>query len=509
VADQIIYLEPTDNDVAIRDRLDRVDADRVLLVLPATRGPIRSRLDLVLLRRQAGRLGLNVALVTTDPALAAEARDLGLPVFPTVDMGRHRHWRWPWQPLQKFGTVQPPKPPDPGDLREMHRRTRPRPVWQQWLNRLGNLTLFVFALVFLGVATVYVAPGATVTLHPDTRDLTVTALVVGDPSVEVADYDAGVIPARVIRVEVGWRSSAATTGTTDVPDAAATGTVVFINQQALPITVPSGTIVRTSSGTTIRFRTTRPVDVPGARGATAEAPILALDAGPLGNVEANLINQIEGALALQLRVRNLAPTQGGGIRQARSVTQADLDRLRAQVLQQLFQLSKAEIANWMTESEFLAEESLTLFSVLEEDYNGYVGEQADAVEMRMTALIQGFVVDTTEGYGVVYTTLTNETPPGYRLLPETIIPPRRGEVLQVDEQGRITFLMQGRATIAAVVDVDLVTETIRGQPVDQAGAWILTHVAVRREPEFDIWPAWLGRLPYLPVRINARISTAG
>jgi hypothetical protein len=509
VAEQIIYLEPEDDHVSIRDHLDRVDADRVLLVLPATREPIHNRLDLLLVRRQAGRLGLAVAIVTTNPTIVAEARDLGLPVFPTVEIGQNRRWRWPWQPLHRPQTILPPKPPDPGDLREMHRRTRPRPAWQGWANRLGSLAFFAFALAFLSIAAVYVVPGATVTLHPDTRDLTVTAMVVGDPTVELADYDAGVIPARVIRVEVGWRNSAATTGTTDVPDAPASGTVIFVNQQATPVTVPAGTVVRTSAGTTIRFRTTRSVEVPGARGATTEAPVLALDPGPRGNVDINLINQIEGALALQLNVRNLTPTQGGAIRQVKSVTQADLDRLRGQVLQQLFQLSKAEIANWMTESEFLAEESLSLFSVLEEDFSRYVGQQADSVEMKMTALIQGFVVDTTEGHGVVYTALVNETPPNYRLLPETITQPRRGEVLKVDEQGRITFLMQGRARIAAAIDLDAVTGAIRGQRVDQAGAWILTHVAVQREPDIDVWPPWLGRLPYLPIRIDARIQTTG
>jgi hypothetical protein len=509
MAEQIIYLDPEDDHVSVRDRLDRVEADRVLLVLPASREPIRNRLDLVLVKRQAGRLGLAVAIVTTNPAIVAEARDLGLPVFPTVEIGQNRRWRWPWQPMQKSSSIEPPKPPDPGDLREMHRRSRPRAAWQQWLARLGGLALFAFSLAFLGIAAVYIIPGATVTLHPDTRDLTVTAMVIGDPSIKVSDFAAGLIPARVIRVEVSWRGSAATTGTTDVPDAPATGTVVFINQQATPVTVPSGTVVRTSSGTTIRFRTTRTVEVPGVRGATAEAPVLALDAGPWGNVDANLINQIEGALAFQLNVRNLTPTQGGGIRQTKSVTQADLDRLRGQVLQQLFQLSKAEIANWMTESEFLAEESLSLFSVLQEDYDRYVGEQADAVEMEMTALIQGYVVDTTEGYGVVYTTLANETPPGYRLLPETITPPRRGEVLKVDEQGRITFLMQGRARVAAEVDLDAVTDTIRGQPIEEASAWILAHVAVQHEPEIDVWPPWLGRLPYLPIRIDARLRTTG
>jgi hypothetical protein len=316
------------------------------------------------------------------------------------------------------------------------------------------------------------------------------------------------VPARLLRVEVAWRGSAATTGTTDIPDAPATGTVVFANQGALPVTVPVGTVVRTSTGTTIRFRTTRPVDVPGAIGATAEAPIVAMDPGPRGNVDANLINQIEGALALQLNVRNLDPTAGGGIRQVKAVTQADMDRLRGQVVQQLFQLAKAEMPNYMTESEFLAEESLSLFMVMEEDYSRYVGERADSVELEMTALVQGFVVDDSEGYGVVYTALAAETPAGYRLLPEEIVS-RRGEVLGVDEEGRVTFLMQGQARIAAEIDEGDITDRIRGQKVAVARDWIVRQVPIQGEPAIRIWPDWFGRLPYLTIRISVRVETPG
>jgi hypothetical protein len=505
MAEQIITLEPEDDYVSIRDRLARVNAERVLLVLPVSDEPIRDRLGLVLLQRQAGRLGLELGLVTTNPVIAAEARDLGVPVFPSVEMGQSRQWRWPWRAPTRREPAQPPRPPDPGDLSEVYRRSRPRPGWQLWLGRFWGIVVFVFVMVAIAISVVYILPGGTVVLHPDTRDLSTTLMVVGDPALDEADYTAGRVPARLLRVEVGWRGSAATTGTTDIPDAPATGTVVFVNQGAVPVTVPVGTVVRTSTGTTIRFRTTRPVDVPGAIGATAEAPVVAMDPGPWGNVDANLINQIEGALALGLNVRNLEPMTGGGIRQARAVTQADLDRLRGQVVQQLFQLAKAEMANWMTASEFLAEESLSLFMVMEEDYSRYVGERADSVELEMTALIQGFVVDDSEGYGVVYTALAAETPAGYRLLPEEIVP-RRGEVLGVDEDGRVTFLMQGQARIAAEIDQGTIADRIRGQKVELAEDWITREIPIQGKPAIRIWPDWFGRLPYLTIRIAVRVE---
>ncbi len=507
MAEQVIYLEAVDDRVSIRDRLQHVEAARVLVVLPPLDEPIRDRLGLVLLQRQAARQNLEIGLVTINPDLSAEARDLGIPVFPSVEIGQNRRWRWPWRGAQPEQLVRPPQPPDAADLREAYRRGRPQTATARWLNRLAGLALFIFVIVTLGISVIYVLPGATITLHPAMETLTVTTAVVGDPAATASDYQAGVVPARVIRVEVTWRGAVATTGSADVPDVPATGAVVFINQQAGPVVVPAGTIVRTSAGTTIRFRTTRQIEVPGAVGATAEAPIVAVDPGPWGNVDANLINRIEGGVSLQLNVRNLSPTTGGSVRQDKAVTQADLDRLRGQVLQQLYQLAKAEMANWMTESEFLVEETLALFTVMEEDYNRYVGEQADSVELRIKALIQGYVVDENEGYGVVYTALAAATPPEHRLLPGSIATPRRGDVLNVDENGRATFLMQGQARAAAVIDQGAVLESVRGQEIGFATRWILDNVPVQQEPEISIWPGWFRRLPYLPIRIAMQVET--
>jgi hypothetical protein len=506
MAEQIIYLKPADDRASIRDRLDRVEARRVLVVLPPADEPIQDRLDLILLQRQAGLLGVELGLVTTNVAIVAEARALGIPAFPSVQVGQRRRWRWPWRPPRGPRPAQRPGPPDRGDVREMYRRTAPRPEWRRWLSRLGGIVLFTAVLVALGVSIVYIVPSATVVVYSDTQELSVTTIAVGDPASEVADYDAGLVPARLIRVEVSWSASAAATGYTDVPDAPAIGTVVFINRQAEPVSVPAGTVVRTSAGTTTRFRTTNSTEVPGGSGGRSEALIAALDAGPLGNVDANMINQIEGALALQLRVRNLSPTSGGGVRQDKAVTQADLDRLRGQVLQQCFQLAKAEMGNWMSESEFLAEESLALFLVINEDYSRYVGERADSVELEMIALIQGYAVDGSEGYGIVYTALVAETPPGYRLLPDGISL-RRGEVLGVDDDGRVTFLMQGQATVAADIDRSHIVQVIRGQRIAWAASWIPLAIPIEGEPAIHVWPLWFGRLPYLPIRITVRVET--
>ncbi len=92
--EQIIYLDPTDDILSIRDRLNLAAARRVLLVLPPYSNVLRSRVDLRLVQRQAEQLQLEVALVTRDGELRREAREVGLPVFASADQGRKRkRWR--------------------------------------------------------------------------------------------------------------------------------------------------------------------------------------------------------------------------------------------------------------------------------------------------------------------------------------------------------------------------------------------------------------------------------
>ena len=113
MAEQIIVLDPEDDHSTIRDRLARADAERVLMVLPVVDEPVRDRLELILLQRQATRLQIELGLITTNPVLVAEARDLSIPVFPTVEVGRSQKWHWPWRPSPVKRAVQQPKQPVP------------------------------------------------------------------------------------------------------------------------------------------------------------------------------------------------------------------------------------------------------------------------------------------------------------------------------------------------------------------------------------------------------------
>lgn len=520
---EIIYLAADDDVVSICERLEWVsDGQRVLLVLPeeADGRLLGEWLDLVRVRRCAERLRLEVGLVTGERTVAGQAQALGLPSFPSVrnaERSRRGWWRgrrWRSQPTRPGAAVQLGRGgrlkslPDDADRREMYRRMTPQLGWRRWLWRyLGILLFFVtLAIFFVGVA--YTVPGATVTLHPEVEVLRASRQIVADPQLESVNFSGASVPARLLSVTVRWEAQVGTTGTAEVPDAPARGTVVFANRVEQPVIVPAGARVRTSSGETVVFQTVEPVEVPGVSGGTAEVDVVAIEPGPEGNVEANMVNRVEGSLGLQLEVRNLEPMEGGGVRSVPAVSEADRERLRGQVLQYLQTLAAAEMEALLEEGEFLARDSLQVTDVYQETYSHFVGEPSRRLALEIRAELLGTAVNASEANGLVYEELAAAVRPGYELVPGTLNF-RAEEVLGVDGQGRVTFLMVAEGRMAASLDIDAVVPKVAGQEMGIAQAYLYEQLALRRYPTVRVWPDWFGRLPYLPARIQTEMDVGG
>lgn len=529
-----LQLAVDDDVVSICDRLGWIKGSRrVLLVLPDATGDGSQRagaapasalleewLDLVRVRRCAERLRLEVGLVTTSGRVADQARALGFPVFSSVrtaERGRRGWWRG------RKGWHQPTRPgapvrlgaegllkslPDEADRREMYRRLTPRPGWQRWLLRYVGILAFFLVLAFLFVAIVYAIPGATLVLHPESVPLQVRRQIVADPQLETVNYSGASVPGRVLAVTVSGQAEVETTGTVDVPAAPARGAVVFANRLEQPATVPAGTRVSTSTGERIVFQTLAAVEVPGVAGGTAEAEVVALEPGPAGNVEANLINRIEGSLSLQLEVRNLEATTGGEVRAVQAVAEQDQERLRAQVLQYLQALAATEMQSLLTEREFLARDSLQVTEIYQETYSHFPGERADRLALEIRAGLQGTAVDASQANDLVYQALAESVLPQYTLVPDSL---RffQDEVIGVDNQGRVTFEMVGEGVMAARLSLEEPVAAVAGQDVDIALAYLYQELPLRRYPSARVWPDWFGRMPYLPVRIQTEVVTEG
>lgn len=518
---RVINLDSDDDIISICDRLnwqgdDLVQNTRLLLHLPPGGGVLREGLDLVRLRRHADRQRIEIGLITPDADIRRQAAALGIPVFLTAEAAGRSRRGW-WRGRRRRERVGLPTVGGPGvaqlrphaldeaDRREMRRRLRPALTWQRWLLRYAAIFLFFITLALLLVAFLYAVPRATITLQPVLQPVGATRVILAEPGLTAADYAQGAVPARLLRVDNSWRATVTTTGVTAVPNASARGKALFVNLLDQEVTIPAGTRVSTSEGSNVVFQTITAVTVAGVTGSTAEVDVIAIEPGSQGNVPPNLVNRIEGSLATQLEVRNLEAMAGGAVREVAAVSEADQARLRAQVLQYLQALALSEMGAQVTEREFLAQESLRVVQVTSETYSHFLGEQTDQLTLEMRAGLVGTAVNTSEATGLLYEALAAQTPVGYTLVTEglsfTV-----GDVVGVDENGRVTFEMIVNGFAAADLPLDAPLTAVAGQEADVAVAYLYEQLPLRAAPVIDIWPLWFRRIPYLPTRIQIDVQ---
>ncbi len=505
MATQTVYLDEDDDIVSIRDRLDWVREQRVVLVLPDEGDVLTDYLDLTLLRRYGDDLRLEIGLVTIDSRVSGQAKHLGFPIFRTVEDSDKSRRGW-WRSRRRLDYIARPVQIEREDRREIERRKQARPKWRRWMVRYLAIVLYILTLAFLFVAAVYAIPGAVVTFKPELLPIFVTRQIVADPQLETVSFGGSSVPGRVLRSVQEWQAEVDTTGLIEVPDTPSRGSVVFINQIDRPVTIPAGTRVSTSAGQRVIFQTMETVKVPEGPGASAEVEVVAIEPGLEGNVSKNLVNRIEGSLSLQLQVRNLDSIEGGSVRPELAVSESDLERLKLQVMDQIEALALADMEDQLGDNEFLAADSLRVVHVFHETYSHFPGERTRKLAVDIRAAIEATAVDETQAVELIYDELRSAIATGYELVPDSLRF-RSGNVLGVDTEGRVTFEMIGEGQLAARLGLDEEIERIAGREKGQAQAYLYERLPLRDYPSIQTWPNWFNRIPYLPVRIQTEIET--
>ncbi len=498
--EQILHLDPHDDFISARDKMGWVQTQRVLIVWPWHGRVLSRRLDLVLLHRHAHRLGAHMALITTDTEVAGNARDLGLPVFPTVEASHRERWRTR-APRLRPERDRPPLNPE--DLHRPMARAPLLPARAVWL--LKSLAFAAALLAILALAYALV-PSATIVLTPATHPLATMVEIVADPHLTQVEA-AGTIPAREVRVELEATDFITTTGSVNAPGDSATGTAVFTNLIGTAATIPQGTGLRTSGGTPVRFVTLKAATVEGRPNALVEVPVKAVDPGPSGNVGAGLVNRIDGPLGLQLAVTNPAATQGGTFTQRAAVTEADRQRLREQLMEVLQQSAAGKIEALLQPGEFSAPDSLRVAQVVAETFDRATGEQADILRLTLRVAVTGLAVNENDARLVAQAALQAQVPPGEGLIGQAQF--TRDPAVSVDADGRVHFTITAAGATVPFISRDLVRQQVTGRRVGDANRILLADLPLGKPPQITVRPHWYARwynhLPWMPFRIDVVI----
>jgi len=513
---EYLQLEPSDDVTTVRDRLSFLRGKRVLLIWPEDGTVLTRKLDLVLIQREAIRNNIRLAIVTHDPNVIKQARELNISTFETIGASERGRWRRGKSKVFTSRDDRPASEPDPKELKPVATRVKETPDDDDEpasRSRLGRIIALLVLIVVALAAAALLVPGAVVTIMPARSLIPAELQVIADPAATDVDIENRVIPAVTIRVEVEETGTLPTTGTQAVSGIPATGSVVFINQTDAEIEIPAGTTVSTSAGTPIFFQTTETAFAPAQLGGQIEVPIEALpdSIGEIGNVEAGLINTIAGPLAERLTVRNIAPTSGGESRTILAVSQEDRDRLLSTLRQQLQARAYIAMEAQRAPSQSIILETIRIAETRDEwmTWSADVGEAADTLTLTMRAVVEASVIDEALARQIALAAITAGIPPGRALVPNSL-QYECCTVQNIDPEGRVVIGLSATGQAAAQVNPPALAEQLAGRTTDDALRFLLSELdlAENTMPQIHLTPDWFGRLPLLPMRIDIQVLEA-
>ena len=502
-----VRVEPSHTLYDLIAAVEATETQHVLLILPwFGRGVLSEGVDMTRLKRHADHIGKKVGVVTFDSRVHANGRSAKLPTYLFASSGKRRlltDRAW-WLPIEERHGKRSQISAE--DRKTVHRRRQPTHRALRYSYRYIVLFLFFIVITLVAIAGIYTVPQATITLKPVVLPLSISQQIVADPRVAPEDASGATVPGRLLVSVDSWRASVDTSGYAEVPMTPARGLVTFVNRVPQNATIPIGTRVGTSTGERIIFQTTQTVDLPPVIGAEVDVEVVAIELGPEGNLPADRINRVEGALAPQLNVRNLFPMSGGSARFAGAVTPEDKERLREHVLETLVENARLDMRANLTEGEILAEDSVRLIFIYLETYSHFVNEETPQLTLEIRAEVHGTAVDEELANQLVFEEMQRSVPQGFSIM-EGTIRPSTGALLGVDEQGRVALEMLGEAFIVADMSLRGPLNTIAGQEPVRAQYYLDEELPLSELPEIRVWPAQFGRIPYAPARIYTQIET--
>jgi hypothetical protein len=534
-AAEVIYLDVDDEITSAAARLRRAEAARVAFVLPYGSRLATSRINFRLLAREASNRGKRLEIVAADASARALAGSAGLRIHPSVaalEAGPDAESGSP--PSGVNGAS--PGSPSRADPRGLSAPTgsdgsetrllavpraaepvpivgrRPPPVRTRTALLVGALIL---ALVGAGgIGAFLYLPSATIVLTPTAETIGPLHLTVqARTDVTVPDATSLTVPARQFRFDLTATQSFPATGT-KVTEAKATGSVTFANfDTGSGASIPAGSIVRTEQGT--QFATLTDVSLSHAsfdffppftvHPATADVGIVAVQAGPEGNVGANAITVIpKGQSKQNLRVTNPDPTAGGSHEESPQVSQHDVDAALATLNQVLSSQLDAKVA-----SPGAVPAGTTLFETTKT-----VGSASPSVDP--ATLVGTLVTDFDLGLSATGTVIGVDPSPVTALAEQRLMTTvgdgwqLQGGSTHIDvgdptvEAGTVSFPVTATAIRDRIVDRDGLIAEIRGLVLAQARS----RLEAVGQVSINLWPAWVSTIPTDTGRISLTIEAA-
>jgi hypothetical protein len=358
-------------------------------------------------------------------------------------------------------------------------------------------------LAVLAIAALFV-PRAEIALSPESKTQTLTIPVVADPALNIV-FITGNIPARETTRTMAGSQSIASTGAATIPEIEAKGVARFRNLTASVVQIPLGTVIQTRGVPPIRFVTTQAAEVPKGIGKTVDVAMEAVNAGERGNLEADLVQAIEGSLGLLVSVTNPAPTTGGADQKLAAPSADDRERLRGALMESLRTKVQADILAGLPAGSVVFPKSVTEVQVLEETYDPPAGGTGATLSLTLRVSFSARHASGDDLLNLASLALGASVEQGFAAVPDSLTvklagPPTTGE------DGRTRFLVQVDRRIVRLMDARQVLALVQGHKLEVAQAQLKQIPGLSAAPEISLTPAWWPWLPLAPFRITVVIQ---
>lgn len=502
-------LKATDTLVSLRRRLAGLRGRRVLLIWPEAAANLRSKLDLVLIQREADRRAIQLAIVTTDEMQRLYAAELNISCFDSLEASQSSRWK---RGRQKLFLPRYHKPsPDlrAEDLAIIAGRRARRNQPSRWRTLIERLAVLALLAAVVGAALYAIVPGAEVVVSLQEEVITVVVDVVADRKANAVRNDSAIIPALVMRETVETSATVPATGTVWLDSISAAAIVTFANLGADQVNIPRGTILGTSAGEPILFETVAEVVVPAGAGQRVDATVEAMTSyrGSVGNVGPGMINTVLGELSDRVSVLNLASAAGGSNQSVKTVAATDKSKLLESARIQLQSLAYEQMRAGLSESQVIIIESLRIEQERKEwtRFSADVGAMTSELSLTMRAIISALVVDERYGRQLATARLRDKIPANFALVDGSLTY-TRGPFKLGRAEGQINFTATASATAIATFEGDRLREQLAGISLAEAREILAkqSELSKRNPARISLFPPGLQRMPTMAVRISVR-----
>lgn len=494
----LLQLNSFDDCFSIIDNMNWSKANRILIVWPDKGTISLNEKDLLLLLRKAESLGSQLAIVSDEKKIIEISKFAGIQVFGSIPEANKKPWRRSKKIRRKIS-----------EEKQEQRLTRFKYLSQinkrkpTVSNRFIRILFFLLGCFSVLALITFFIPSAIVEVKTIIKPVEIELDIWTNPEIKSSNV-SGAIPLEIVYKVKTDTYQGNSTGTIRIPSSFATGNLKFRNLTDRRMTIPEGTIVRTSSEPSVRFKTLNSLTLSGVINSEAQVQAISLEGGVIGNVPPLAINAIEGLIGGNIVVENPDEFRGGSETKTLSPSDFDFETAKSALIEKMKKELIDEIKMEHPEGYLFPIDSLKLSKIIYEKKIPDLNVPGESYQYQLSCEFSVWMIKQ-ENLNIILNNVMNANlPVGYTRIPDSM----STEIITqpvFDNNGYMRWKIDATELIKPIVETDQIKNLISGKSIDSAISILDQREYLDKQSEITISPNFLKRLPFIPFRIKVII----